>query len=518
MQIVFFLLFSSFLCAKPFKVATYNVENLFDTTYKGKEYKSYSPHTSNWSKEMLEIKLNHIAEVICDIEADIIGLQEIENEAILKVLFKRLEEVGCAYSDYAITNKKDSVMQVALLSRYPITKSRDIFVHRTLRNILEVEVMIDKNPLILFVNHWKSRAYHGVESWRIKEAKALQDTIAKLFSTQAYIILGDLNSEYNNYLFLEKKLDDTKGMTAFNDILRTYENNFMIEENQMQNLSRGKHYSLWLELDIKERWSYKFYGTKSTPDHIVLPSSLFDGKGIDYVNNSFSVMKYDYLFHKKGYINRWQIKKNIHEGKGYSDHLPISAFFDTKPYVKEKASSYSQIAKIKPIEFFYNISKLHHPIILKDVLVVFKRRNHAIIKQSAKGRGIYLYHCAKHLKEGQVYDLRIESMNEYYGLKEITRAYIFKEKGLKNPHDYYALQKDLIKNRLEQNEVVKNIIGIVDKGFLLIEHFKLPIHFKKKKYKPKNGSKIKIFYAHLGYDNGLKLLVYNKKDFIVLEK
>ncbi len=42
------------------------------------------------------------------------------------------------------------------------------------RNILEVEVDVNSESLWIFVNHWKSRAYHGVESKRMKYAKVLK--------------------------------------------------------------------------------------------------------------------------------------------------------------------------------------------------------------------------------------------------------------------------------------------------------------------------------------------------------
>ena len=70
-------LFPLLLFSTPIKVATYNVENLFDADYQGSEYEAYIPGKHNWNRRMVEIKLNHIAEVICDLNADILGLQEV---------------------------------------------------------------------------------------------------------------------------------------------------------------------------------------------------------------------------------------------------------------------------------------------------------------------------------------------------------------------------------------------------------------------------------------------------------
>jgi len=38
---------------------------------------------------------------------------------------------------------------------------------------------------------------------------------------------------------------------------------------------------------------------------------------------------------------------------------------------------------------------------------------------------------------------------------------------------------------------------------------------KRKKWLPKNGSRIKIHYAHLGYYKKLQIDIYSKKDFEV---
>ncbi|HIQ27360.1 MAG TPA: hypothetical protein EYH42_02525, partial [Sulfurovum sp.] len=104
MQYLLLLLLPCLLFTNPFKVATYNVENLFDAQYVGTEYDDYTKK-HNWTKRMVEVKLNHVAEVICDLDADILGLQEVENANILEKLKKRLSRVGCGYGYAAITSK-----------------------------------------------------------------------------------------------------------------------------------------------------------------------------------------------------------------------------------------------------------------------------------------------------------------------------------------------------------------------------------------------------------------------------
>jgi len=514
LRYILFFLFSTSLFSQPIKIATYNVENLFDASFQGTEYEEYVPGKHNWNKRMVDIKLNHTVEVICDLDADILGLQEIENSYIFHRLIKKLKIVGCAYGYSAITKKKSAPIQVALLSRYPIKKQHDIQVSYSprVRNILEVEIDVKGEKLILFVNHWKSKAYKGYESKRIKYAKALQARISRLSSSREYILLGDFNSDYNAYRTLDEKINDTHGRTGFSDILKT-----RIEEYEIPNIQIGQHYTLWKELDIEDRWSHKFYGKKSSLDQIVLPKQMFDGKGIDYVNNSFKVYKADYLFTKRGYINRWRYKNGKHMAKGYSDHLPIFAYFDVKSYVADKHQKAKKSILHKLIDYFYTINSLEHEILLKDVVVVYKRGRDAVIKQTKKGRGIILYGCAAKLKEGYKYDLGIEAIKEYRGLKEITHLYIAKNKGKDEIENYFYQQRDILENKLQQNEVVRNISGRYKNRFLYMDGQKIPIYFKKKKLTPKNGSKLKIDYAHLGYYKKLQLVIYSKKDFTVLE-
>ena len=509
-----------FLWTQPLKIATYNVENLFDAKYQGTEYEEYTPGKHNWNARMVEIKLNHVAEVICDLDADILGLQEIENKYIFKQLIEKLNKVGCTYKYSAITSKKGASIQVALLSRFPIKKQKDIQVSFSprVRNILEVEVDVGGHALTLFVNHWKSKAYKGYESKRIKYAKALQTRIAKMPAKKEYIILGDFNSDYNAYLTLDDKINDTNGRTAFNDVLKTKVDGYLVEENEMMVAQRGVHFSLWKELALEDRWSHKFYGKKSSLDQIVLPQNMFDAKGVDYVNNSFKVFKADYLFTKKGYINRWQYKNGKHRAKGYSDHLPVYAYFDTKPYKKENKKTISRVIEKKNIAYLYEVESLERPIALQNVVVVFKRGRNAVVKQSSSGRGVLLYGCASKLEEGHKYDLLVEGIKTYKGLKEVTHAYKLKDKGLVNHEafiwDYNTLEKD----KLVQNEVIRNLVGKYKNRNLYVDGMKIPIYFKKKKLTPKNGTHIKIHYAHLGYYKRLQLVIYSKKDFEIMEK
>jgi len=511
---LFLFLVPLLLFTKEFKVATYNVENLFDAQYQGTEYNDYTPGKHNWNKRMMEIKLNHTAEVICDLDADILGLQEIENSLVFEALLNRLKRVGCEYRYSDITHKKGAAIQVALLSRFPIKNRKELQVSYApyTRNILEVEVDVKGKPLTLFVNHWKSKSRKGFESKRIKYAKRLQKRILSMPTNKEYIILGDLNSNYNAHLTLKNRLDDSDGVTGITDILKTTKNGKLLQENEILKADRTSHYNAWQELPFKHRWSHKFYGNKSTLDHILLPFSMFDGKGLDYVNDSFTVFKAPYLFTKKGYINSWQYKNGKHLGKGYSDHLPVYAFFDKKPYEADKNRNKISKTLSTNIEYLYTTDTLIQPVELKDAVVVLKRGRYAVVKQTAKGRGIFLYGCVNGLKEGRKYDLLVQDITSYKGLKEITDLVKIKDKGRVNLNSFYGSLKDM-----RQNEVLKEMEASYKNRNLYIDGKKISVYFKNRKLTPKNGSKLKIHYAHLGYYKKLQLVIYSKKDFEIIK-
>ena len=83
MKKIFLLIFFSIkLLSVDFKVATYNVENLFDLNNDGTEYKEYKPNSRYWNKKALNIKINNITKVLKDLNASIICLQEIESQKL----------------------------------------------------------------------------------------------------------------------------------------------------------------------------------------------------------------------------------------------------------------------------------------------------------------------------------------------------------------------------------------------------------------------------------------------------
>jgi endonuclease/exonuclease/phosphatase family metal-dependent hydrolase len=313
------------------RIATYNVENLFDLQRSGNEYAEYIPNTPwQWNAKNYRIKLKNIARVIADIQPDVIGLQEIESMQALRDLQAELNRAGLYLRYRAIADAKPSSVKTALLSRFPIKVKREIQVTngRRIRNILEVRLDTGGEPLYVFVNHWKSKS--GPESLRLLSAKALKKRLDALGDV-SYVLLGDFNSDYDEkHLFVRKrKHNDTNGVTGINDVLKTMINEKGVGYAQLKSCNSCA-YNLWYELPGLQRWSHNFYGQKEALDHIIIAPALADGKGNEYIKGSFKRFHPDYLFTKKGALFRWQRSRTYpkhHIGRGFSDHLPIFADF-----------------------------------------------------------------------------------------------------------------------------------------------------------------------------------------------
>lgn len=332
--------------AKTFKVASYNVENLFDLTMEGTEYPAYIPNTGyGWTKDIANIKYTNITRVIKDMGADVVALQEVESKEALISLRNRLKDLGADYPYLEIADSMATPVKCAVLSKFPIVEKKEIQIDNEMaRNILKVTLDIAGNRAILFINHWKSK--NGPESMRIDYAKTLIKEIDKLKEDADFILIGDFNSNYDEYeTFRDSyRLNNTGGITGINHILKTIKDSEMVNEKILTMQAENEYlYNLWLEVSETGRWSYIFSSKKESPDNIIVSRGLYDNKGISYSDNSFDKFQPDYLF-KENTVYRWQMTergRGKHVGKGYSDHLPIFAYFSTEPFSFNKNNTVS---------------------------------------------------------------------------------------------------------------------------------------------------------------------------------
>lgn len=521
-KILFLFLFAIILNAKTFSIATYNVENLFDLNKDNDEYSEFIPNTSsNWNETNFNIKINNLIKVIKDMNVDIIALQEIENRELMQLLLKKLPD----YKYYSFIKYSDSAIGLGILSKIEIKENNNLdvkFRTKQFRPILETTFIYENIEFKVFNNHWPSKS--SSESYRIKYAKNLQDRVSLLAKDYDYILIGDFNSDYNEMQTFKTnhKLNDTQGLTGINQILNTVIDEKFVSYEDVLNYDKRVHYNLWLEMPLNERFSSKFRQGNTSPDNILISPALFDRKKLSYIPNSFTVFKPSYLF-ENNMVNRWQIdEKNqikIHKGEGYSDHLPIYAKFSTNKnefYLPKDINSVEKNSNKSNISDLYKKEKINNPITIEKAIVIYKENDKVIIKRQ-NDRAIYIYKNVKDLKLGYSYNLQINQINDYYGLKEITDFTILNE--VEENTNYKSLYLD--SNNMDifdfkyENEIITNLKGIVKQSKLYLEDGKIiKLYTNNKNLLPKNEEKITIISGHLAtYRGNIQIILYQATDF-----
>ena len=341
--------------ADTFTVAFYNVENLFDNEFDGKEYVEYRPNATNWNRQMHRIKFGNIGSVCAAVSADVLALCEVEDTDALSQLQEVLRNMDVRYPYRAINDlPRTANTCTAVLSRFPVKSYRSLSVvlpsEIATRGILEADLDIDGRPLKLFVNHWPSK-YHP-ESYRLAAADRLQGRLGELPKGTDYIVAGDFNSDYDEFAtFSTFGLNDTRGVAGLNHRLGTVRilPGGAVRPAGEREAAGGafpSHYDLWLELPETIRMSYFYKGNRQTPDHILLPPSLYDSSGISYLDNSFASFTWGGRLLSYGKPIRWKMrysgKRKFHAGEGYSDHLPVYARFITAPFRYERKKGTGQ--------------------------------------------------------------------------------------------------------------------------------------------------------------------------------
>lgn len=524
-KVLIALIFSITLNATNLKIASYNVENLFDLTYDKTEYDEFIPNSKSlWNQKTFNTKLNNLIKVIKDIDADIIALQEIENKDLIELLVKKIPE----YKYFSFAKYPNSAVGVAFLSKIKIKNSSIIdvkFENRSFRPILETTFIYENSEFKIFNNHWASKKV--AENYRVKYAKTLQDRLLKLKNDYDYIILGDFNSNYNEFETLKKdpKLNLTSGITGINHILNSVIDDHFITYDDILKENRKVHYNLWLDLDTFNRFSTKYKDQHNTPDNMIVPASLFDNKNLEYIKKSFEVFRPNYLY-ENGKIKRWQMEQNrnikVHKAVGFSDHLPIIARFsinqNSSSSTEKNEKNLSTSDTIDTISSLYKKEKLSKPIFLKDVVVIYKDNKNAIIKKK-DDRAIYIFQSAEDLKLGYSYDLQINQIYDFFGLKEVKDFYITKEnKQIKNYQELFLDGKTSdIFDFKNENEVLTNLTGVIKNDKLFIDDKKyIKLFAKDRSILPKNGERVTILSGQLAsYKGNMQIILHKLSDYKV---
>lgn len=317
------------------QIVFYNVENLFDTIdAPGKWDEEFTPNSKKqWNTEKYHTKLGHLAAVIDSIGQDglpdIIGLEEVENRAVLEDLVLQPALVEAQYKiihyespdfrgiDNALLYRPD-VFEVLHQEAIPVNMPDEIAIigkdTMTTRDHLYVKgILHRKDTLHIFVNHWTSMYYGAEETVPHRNfcADVLKTHVDSIFSKDSnanILIGGDLNED----VFAPAAIHHLKADTIFTNI----------QNKQLYNLA----YYFFTQ---KNQATYNYKGEWGVLDHIIVSGSLLNKTNAAYTQKEWAsvfdsdlVMNYYNNRYGKGKRPNRTYAGNNYYG-GYSDHLPV---------------------------------------------------------------------------------------------------------------------------------------------------------------------------------------------------
>lgn len=317
-----------------FYVANWNVENLFDTVDDpdndgDDEFLPNNP-TTRWTRVRYETKLDNLAQVINGMNKgqgpDILGIEEVENEEVLRDLVERLK--GKTYGIVHVDSPDPRGIDTALIfnrARFSLLETHAYKVslkwRHTTRDILHA-VFEDHagQKLHVFVNHWPSRGggTELSEPNRFEAARVLELATDRLFQREPaarVVIVGDFNDEPDS-----RSIRNILDVDTYPTPSGTY------VATKLYNLSEAKSDkglgSFPHSYDGETDW--RMY------DQIIVSGALLQSSDIEEDKDLFWIDKPKYMVEDKGWDKGSPVptfeNQEDYQG-GYSDHFPVGARF-----------------------------------------------------------------------------------------------------------------------------------------------------------------------------------------------
>ncbi len=300
-----------------FRLAFYNLENLFDTIDGSNDDAEFLPNGKNqWNSDKYQKKLTNMSRVIDSIRPDILGVCEVENADVLYDLMKKsaLFKFGSSFNPYKLVHRESpdargiDVGLIYNMTKFKATGIYEIPVklhdnHAT-RNILAVHLLNyqSNDSLVVFVNHWPSRS-QGEEKSRVNRISA-----AMALS-----------------VYLETKSNLPSNWAAVGDF-----NDNPTDSSILHHLKAGNEYASAVNLaymyriNNTELGSLKYNGKWDLFDQIILSRSLY------HINSHYGIPQQQifnrsFLIQADGRFAGYPFR--TYGGKtflnGFSDHLPV---------------------------------------------------------------------------------------------------------------------------------------------------------------------------------------------------
>lgn len=289
-------------------VASWNVQNLFDTVLDGTEYDEYKP-SEGWTDDAYKKRLSNARRVLGYLpEAGerIIILNEIENPKVVEDLINSKNIANLGLHWYVCAGTEGGAIRTAVISSIPIAAAHVHEVGDNLRPVLEVCFDTSCCKIFVLAVHLKSNV-GGVSETSGARRKAADVAVRIAHSLESefpgclVLICGDMNEECWD--------DGIMGRSEASDSPLKVSDSFQ----------RGFWHCFWLETgkEFFPGGSYFYNGSWKSYDNILISASGQDSFGWEYCGCGV-------IF--KGILKTADEKPNAWNRSlltGVSDHLPV---------------------------------------------------------------------------------------------------------------------------------------------------------------------------------------------------
>ena len=339
------LVMSSVVSAQnePVRIAFWNMENFFDPFVDStKTYNAFTEDgMQHWTKSRFYKKRNNMYKAILAMSENrplgIIGMCEVENEYVLRVLFDQtpLKKHNYRFVHYEGPDKRGidpaivysiDHFQLVESAVFPYYNPEDTSYHS--RDILYAKFIAKNGPSALrqaqgprghadtihiFVNHWPSR-YSGE-----LETVGSRSCSASLLRSKVDSICAAMPEGYQAKIIMMGDLNDCPTDPSVYDVLRARHPSEM-EDGCLVNLF-GKNDGLGFEGTLKHQADWQTFD-----QIIVTPAVVDDKNGLHYQEGSARIFHADFMleddetYHGKKLFRTYIGPRYF---GGFSDHLPV---------------------------------------------------------------------------------------------------------------------------------------------------------------------------------------------------
>ena len=317
-----------------YAVGFYNQENLFDCTHdKGKNDYDFTPEGSyHWNEMKYMHKLHNMATVLSEMGTDVlpdvgcalIGLAEVENDHVMRDLTAQPELAARNYQYVHIEGPDHRGIDCALIYNPKLFAVRNTklvpYVYdlpkdsmRATRGFLTVSGTLAGEHVTVVVCHLPSR---GADSYYRelggRQVKALKDSLLRDDPKVKVLVMGDMNDDPTN-----KSIRECLSAKA-----------------EISEVGPDDMYNPWYNVLVKEgTGTLQYQGKWNLFDQILMSPGLLNKENRkDFSELRFwksQIFRRDYLFQETGKY-KGNTKRTTAGGvwlDGYSDHLPVVAYF-----------------------------------------------------------------------------------------------------------------------------------------------------------------------------------------------